>query len=256
LTEASLTALDVHRDSGTPAASNGGASTIRVFIVAKTRVYRETLAEALGREPGIAVVGTCGDYRELVRRVAQDEVDVALIDPESRESLTAIEASSSPASDVKVIALGVTEDNEEVIAWAEAGVSGFVHHDCSIGDLAIAIDSVARGEMPCSPRIAAALVRHVASLAADRHANGRGTQLTPRELEIVGLIDGGLSNKQIARRLQIELATVKNHVHNILEKLNVQSRLEAAARFRELAGEGATRPSQNGMPAAPEKLSI
>ncbi len=87
--------------------------------------------------------------------------------------------------------------------------------------------------MLCTPRIAALLLRRVAEAAAPRSSGLE--RLTPRETEIVDLIEQGLSNKQIARRLSIELATVKNHVHNILEKLEVARRGEAVARVRALA---------------------
>jgi DNA-binding NarL/FixJ family response regulator len=91
---------------------------------------------------------------------------------------------------------------------------------------------VTRGEFLCSPGTAATLLRRVAALAAERHTADNGARLTPREQQVVRLIDEGLSNKEIARRLSIEVRTVKNHVHSILEKLQVRRRGEAAARMR------------------------
>ena len=102
----------------------------------------------------------------------------------------------------------------------------------SLDDLRRAIDSVARGESIVSPKMAASLLRRVSTLAADRAAPPAIEELTVREREIVGLIEQGLANKQIAARLNIELATVKNHVHRILEKLDVTRRGEIAARLR------------------------
>jgi len=84
----------------------------------------------------------------------------------------------------------------------------------------------------CSPRVAGALLRRIAALATDGRSDRVPAHLTNREREIMGLIDEGLSNKEIAKRLRIEVATVKNHVHNILEKLQVHRRGEAAARVR------------------------
>src|SRR5439155_827652 len=104
--------------------------------------------------------------------------------------------------------------------------------EASIDDLVTVIESVARGEAICSPRVAAGLLRRVAALAAGHGGDLPRAQLTNREREIVRLIDNGLSNKEIARALGIEVATVKNHVHNILEKLQVHRRGEAAARVR------------------------
>jgi DNA-binding NarL/FixJ family response regulator len=228
----------------------------RVFVVAKIRLYREGLAHLLGREPGIVVVGTFEDYRELVEQTVHGQVDVVLIDPTSSESLAAISNELSATSSARLLALGMTEDAGEVIAGAAAGVSGFVHRDDSVDDVLIAIDRVARGEIVCSPRIAAAVVRHVVAVAAAPDGSSRATRLTRREREIVGLIEEGLSNKQIARRLQIELATVKNHVHNILEKLNVHSRLEAAAQVRRMRIGRAAQTDENALAEARATLPI
>jgi DNA-binding NarL/FixJ family response regulator len=134
--------------------------------------------------------------------------------------------------DACVIALSVEETDEELIACAEAGVAGFVRRDAAFDELTTTISSVVRGELPCSPQTAAILLRRIAQLAAERRRVTVTARLTPREREIVRLIDDGLSNKEIAGRLHIELATVKNHVHNILEKLQVHGRLEAAAHLR------------------------
>jgi DNA-binding NarL/FixJ family response regulator len=107
-----------------------------------------------------------------------------------------------------------------------------VSREGSLEDLISALDSVSRGELLCPPRIAAGLRRRVAALAAARAPVGPRGHLTRREAEVAGLIDAGLSNKQIAQRLCIEVPTVKNHVHNILEKLQVHRRGEAAAMLR------------------------
>jgi DNA-binding NarL/FixJ family response regulator len=120
----------------------------------------------------------------------------------------------------------------EVLACAEAGVSAYVPSDASMNDLVAAIENLKRGELHCPPRVAASLFRHVASLANKvRHRSGAAA-LTRREREVLALIDAGLSNKEIAVRLHIETSTVKNHVHNLLEKVQATSRTQAAARLR------------------------
>jgi len=109
----------------------------------------------------------------------------------------------------------------------------------SVEDLVAALESVGRGELLCSAQTAAALLRRVAALAAGRSAPAQPlSNLTRREREIGGLLEAGLSNKDIAVQLGIEVATVKNHVHNVLEKLQVHRRGQAAAR---LQGRTATR---------------
>jgi len=205
--------------------------TIRVAIVADVRLYREGLAQVLAREPGLRVVGN-GSWRELLAVLPDVRPEVVLVDMASQESLDGVEAIVAAAVEVKVITLAVGESEDEVVACAEAGVAGFVRRDGSLDELIATIDSVSRGEMPCSPRIAAVLLERVAVLAAERRAESARARLTSREIEILVLIDEGLSNKEIAVRLHIELATVKNHVHNILEKLGVRGRVEAAAQLR------------------------
>jgi DNA-binding NarL/FixJ family response regulator len=135
-----------------------------------------------------------------------------------------------------VVALAAPESEEDIIALAEAGVLGYVTRDESLDNLVTTIESVARDEMACSPWMATVLVRRVQALAAERP--GPTQRLTAREAEILELIAQGLSNKEIAARLFIEVTTVKNHVHNILEKLGVSRREEAVACTR-MSSQGA-----------------
>jgi DNA-binding NarL/FixJ family response regulator len=120
-----------------------------------------------------------------------------------------------------------------MIACAEAGVSGLLTANASLTDLVASIHGAGEGELHCSPKLAGALLRRVTALASGRPLNGAASALTTRELEVVRLIDRGLSNKQIALELEIELSTVKHHVHHILEKLEVARRGEAVARLRQ-----------------------
>jgi two-component system nitrate/nitrite response regulator NarL len=146
------------------------------------------------------------------------------------DSVLAVRSLAAAAPAVKVVAVAVPDSERDVIACVEAGVAGYVTREASVEELVQATLDATRGELHLPPRMAARLVRHVAELATDRP--GPEARLTSRELEIVDLIDDGLSNKQIAQRLCIEVPTVKNHVHNILEKLQVDRRSEAAARVR------------------------
>jgi two-component system nitrate/nitrite response regulator NarL len=121
-----------------------------------------------------------------------------------------------------------------VIAFAEAGVLGFVEGGASVEELRSGIECAARGEASCPPRIATTLLARLASLTGVQRGVSEPTGLTRRERQIVQLIAEGMSNKEIAQRLCIEVATVKNHVHNILEKLKVGRRGDAVTRFRML----------------------
>jgi two-component system, NarL family, nitrate/nitrite response regulator NarL len=204
---------------------------ISVLLVSDIRLYREGVEAALVRHGGVDIVGGAAGLRDALVLAARTRPNVALVDTTMPDSIAFIRALRNAVPEVQAVALTVNEREGEVVACAEAGVSGYVTRESSLDDLVAAISSVVRGEMLCSPRIAATLVRHVATLAATPLAKPAAT-LTGRELEVVALLEEGLSNKEIAGRLLIEAATVKNHVHNILEKLQVHGRSEAAAEVR------------------------
>ena len=200
---------------------------IRVVIVAGIRLYREGLAEVLGHRGHLHVVGTAGTRAQAMALVSGTQIDVALIDMTTPDSYQIVRDLAG-SDETPVVALGVPENDDDALACAEAGVAGYVFRDASIEDLSHVIESAARGELLCSPRVAAKLARRAASIGVRRGGNVH-EKLTTREREILALIDRGLANKEIALRLNLGLATVKVHVHNILEKLAVRSRTEAAA---------------------------
>jgi two-component system, NarL family, nitrate/nitrite response regulator NarL len=208
---------------------------IRVAICSDVRIYREGLAEVLDRRSGIAVVGTTAGGGESLNEVRTFAADVVLLDMSTIGSLGILRQIAAGVPRTSVVALGVSETEPDVLAYAEAGVAGYVTRDQAVDELVDAVVAVGRGEAPCSPRTAALLLNHLSTLA-DRHNGGTAgnVHLTGREREILALINQGFSNKQIGQRLCIELPTVKNHVHNILEKLGVSGRHEAARVSREL----------------------
>jgi two-component system, NarL family, nitrate/nitrite response regulator NarL len=218
--------------AGLPPNPRGGPGLIRVVIAADIRLYREGLAERLDREAGIKVVGTAADWPQSLTRLRDLMPDVVLVDMVMPESVLAVRSICAAAPAVKVVALAVPETERDVFAYSEAGIAGYITREASIEELVQTIESTARGELILSPRMAATLLRHVATLATEGGAEMPEARLTTRELEIVELMDEGLSNKEIARRLSIGLPTVKNHVHHILEKLQVTRRSEAGARVR------------------------
>jgi DNA-binding NarL/FixJ family response regulator len=202
---------------------------IRVFIVAAVRLYRDGLAAMLPRRDGITVVGTSESWSACADELRALEPDVVLVDMAAADGPGAIREIVNGTDGVKVVALAVSENERDVIAYAEAGVSGYVTRTESIDDLVAAIESATCGQVTCSPRVAAALLRRVRALS-HRSPSGADSRLTRRETEIAALLHEGLTNKEIAKRLYIELATVKNHVHSILEKLDLHSRFEVAQR--------------------------
>jgi DNA-binding NarL/FixJ family response regulator len=209
--------------------------TINVMVVSDVRLYREGLAGSLAQRHRLAVVCTANNVDDMGRLDACDP-DIVVLDMSARGSLDVIRRISSSASRARVIAFAVEETERDVLLCAEAGAAGYVPCDGTIDNLVDTIHSVARGELLCSPRIAATLFRALHVQVPKPEVDRLALTLTAREREIAPLIDRGLSNKEIAAHLRIEVATVKNHVHNLLEKLQVASRGEAAARLRAGAG--------------------
>lgn len=207
---------------------------ISILVVDDTRLYREGLAHTLAQELDFGPVETATDLMETRLRLQdkQQIPDVILFHVAQGEQMDLLRALTSTVEHSKVVAMGVSENEDEILACAEAGAAGYITRGESLVDLIQTVHSVARGETRCSPRIAASLLKRVAQLASERDTKSFGADLTPREREIAALIDQGLSNKEIASRLSIAVRTVKNHVHHILEKLNVHRRGEATARLR------------------------
>jgi two-component system nitrate/nitrite response regulator NarL len=205
---------------------------IGVLVVAEVPLFGEGIGRGLARGGGVRVLGTASGSREAVTRARDLQPDVILVDVTSDTGFETVRAIGQAIPDAKVVALALSESEADVIACAEAGASAYVPRDGTLDDLEAVVESVARGEIVCPPRIAASLLRHVGELAAELRGPPPASSLTARELEIAGLLDQGLSNKEIAQRLNIAIPTVKNHVHNILDKLHVQGRAEAGARLR------------------------
>jgi two-component system nitrate/nitrite response regulator NarL len=207
---------------------------IETYIVTEVRTYRDALALALGRTGRIQVVGSAAYPADAVCELAAVHPDVVLLDLVGADGPDWAREIGAASPQVRMIVLGLQEAEHDVIAWAEAGVSGYVGREACLEDLVAAIEAVARGEAPCPARATAMLLRRI---AAGPHAAmaawERGRLLTLREREIVRLVGQGLSNQQIAKGLYIALPTVKNHVHNILEKLGVHRRSDAVQAVRQ-----------------------
>jgi DNA-binding NarL/FixJ family response regulator len=207
---------------------------ISLVVVSRVCLYRDGLSAMFARRRQIDVIGIVEDVGSAaeVSRAAGSEPDVVLLDTAGIDVAEAVEALRATLPASRIVALTVPSREQELLAHVEAGVDGFVTVEGSFAELVTAIASAARGEAVCSPSVTAALIRRLASRARDRGGHDLPVALTAREREIVELIGRGLSNKQIAYHLCIALPTVKNHVHNILSKLGVRGRGEAAALVR------------------------
>jgi two-component system, NarL family, nitrate/nitrite response regulator NarL len=203
---------------------------IRILICSPIRLYCEGLARLFGGELQFDVVGTACGGQDWVQETRRVDPDVVLVDLALPRSVEAIRALSETAPSARVVAMSVPQEEGTVIACARAGVRSLVCRDASSEDVCGAIVRTAHGESLGPDWLMPMLLRRVAA-GADGPVSPALQRLTRREREVLTLIDEGLSNKAIARHLRIELPTVKNHVHNILEKLGVSRRGEAVAQL-------------------------
>lgn len=206
---------------------------IRVLLVSEMSLVCNVIASVLEDEPDITVVGRATSAEEALAQI--DEADVALVSTrlpdDSALSLTESVVERDPAT--KVIVLGLRESEQTILQYVEAGADGYVLRDNSVDKLLDNIRAADDEEALVSPDVAYALMSRVTELAqifSDVEAGiDQPVDLTPREREVLDLIAEGLTNREIADRLYIEVGTVKNHVHSILQKLDVNSREDAAA---------------------------
>jgi two-component system, NarL family, nitrate/nitrite response regulator NarL len=202
---------------------------IRVVVVAELRLYREGLAELLEGREGLRVVGASPGGDDAIAEIEQVQPDVALVDMAMIDNTGAIRTLVRRAPAVRIIALGLPETEQSVLPCVEAGIGAYVSRDGTLDDVVSAVHRIMEGEACCAPEIVASLFRRVATLARQPREAPPDAKLTRRELQIASLITSGLSNKEIANELHIEVSTVKNHVHNVFEKLGVRRRAQIAA---------------------------
>ena len=203
---------------------------VDVLVVSDVRIFREGLAFALRQERAIRVVRVACAADQVLARLSAEPADVVLVDVAIPDGPRLIGQVTALAPHAGLVALGLAENDAEVMPWVEAGIAGYLPPDGSLADLVGIIQSINRREFLCSPQIAATLLRRVQALGGKTDTSSEHA-LSRREWEIASCLAEGLSNKAIARRLSIRTATVKNHVHRVLDKLEVSGRREVAARL-------------------------
>ncbi len=209
---------------------------IRVYLIHSYRLLTEVVASTLENRPEISVLGSANDLAQAQADLATTAVDVVLIEAgfgrQVALGMTLELREKFPR--LRILPLGL-RSVRDILDFLEAGASGYILRQASVAELLRTIRGVCRGEPPCSPRVTASVCARIAELSRARQSRRclRGVSLTPREAEILHLVASGLRNKEIARRLAVALPTVKNHVHNILDKLQVRGRREAIRRAYE-----------------------
>ena len=191
------------------------------LVVSDVLLYREGLASGLSRLGQVRILDTVSSC-DAARRVDECSPDILVLDVSRPEALGATRSLLHRHPKLPVVGFGI-DGQTDAMRCAEIGISCFVGRDESIEDLNLAIEKAVKGEAVCSPTLTARLIRHLAAMIDNAQIQADNC-LTMREREVAKLVKLGMSNKEIAKELGISPATVKNHVHMILEKLNMPRR--------------------------------
>lgn len=208
---------------------------VRILIVHPTRFVCSLYASVFDEKPNMEVVAQATSKESALQQVATCNCNIALISATLPDNgaLVLTKELSQNYPDIKVLVVGLPESKSAILQYVMAGASGYVLQDVTVDSLFKNIQAVQEDKALVSPAMAAAFMDHIVELArisARPYLEPTAySELTPREIEVLELIDGGLTNQEIADKLVIEVGTVKNHVHNILKKLDVASREDAAA---------------------------
>ena len=209
------------------------AKKILVMVIEDNRLVREGLAALLNEQPDFTVIAAAEGGEAGLVQVRETKPHVVLVDATlgSYDSHSLVESVRKEVPESKVIVMDLLPAHEDIIAFIQAGANGFIVKDATIDDFVRTIRSIADGADVIPASLTGTLLSHIVDQAVQRSTAAvlEAVQMTKREREITSLIAEGLSNKEIAQRLNIATYTVKSHVHNILEKLALHSRLQIAA---------------------------
>jgi DNA-binding NarL/FixJ family response regulator len=205
----------------------------KILLVEDNRILRDGIRSVIDKQSDLRVVAATGGNHDTLLQARTLKPHVILIDLglRSENGLRLVQTLSKELPQTKIIGMGLIPSQQDIVEFVEAGAAGFVLKDATIVDVLSTIRSVAAGVRVLPPLLTGSLFSHVVDHALRR---GKGTlaeavRMTKREREVIVLISQGMSNKEIAGKLNLSTYTVKSHIHNILEKMALHSRLEIAA---------------------------
>lgn len=205
---------------------------IRILLIEDNIILRDGIMVMLNEQPDLHVVGTIGRGINILNRVLHLKPHVVLLDVGLRNinEISLVESIRNELPEAKVIGMCFVPSQSDIVEFVEAGASGFILKDATIKEFIGTVRSVAHGVKILPPTLTGTLFSHVIDVALKKKEKviAKAVRMTNREREIMVLIADGLSNKQIAEKLHIATFTVKSHVHNTLEKLALNSRLQIA----------------------------
>lgn len=206
---------------------------MNVVVLTPTRLLGDGLAACFSMRSEINVLAVVSDLSTLKQVVAEKNPQLVLIDVTQGIDLYDVRSIAMEHPQVALVALGLMEQRQDVIRCGRAGFTGYVARDASMDALCKALTDVVQGRLACPAEISCGLLRALFRNDAGPHESASNPMMTRREGDVLYLIGQGLSNKEIARELSLSVATVKHHVHNILDKLNLAGRAQAMRRVRD-----------------------
>jgi DNA-binding NarL/FixJ family response regulator len=205
---------------------------IRLLLIEDNRLLRDGIAAMLKGHRDIKVVAASGNGENSILRIHELKPNVILLDLglRSQNSLHVVEIVKKEFPQAKVVVMDLAPAQGDVLQFVKAGASGFILKDATLADFLSTIRSVADGGKVLPPILSGSLFSQIIEHAVDggKKNLNKAIRMTKREQEVIGLISDGLTNKEMAKRLHIATYTIKSHVHNIMEKLALHTRLEVA----------------------------
>jgi RNA polymerase sigma factor (sigma-70 family) len=205
---------------------------IRLLLIEDNRLLRDGIFEILRPHKDIMIIAASGDSKSTILKIHQLKPNVVLLDLglRSQNSLHVVEIVKKDFPEAKVIVMDLAPVQADILQYVKAGATGFILKDASLNDLLITIRTVAEGSTVLPPLLIDSLFSQIVDHAV-REGKSKlkeAVKMTKREREVIELLCEGMSNKEIGQKIHISTYTVKSHIHNIMEKLALHTRLEIA----------------------------
>jgi len=206
---------------------------MNIVVLTPVRLLGDGLAACFSSRPDMRAIAVVNDLASLRDTLSTTETHIVLIDVTQGVDLFDVRGIASEWPDVPLVALGLNEQRQEVIRCGRAGFAGYVARDATIDALCKSLSEIVAGRLACPPEISGCLLRALFRGEQRSEESDLDFALTRRESEVLELLGRGFSNKEIANELCLSVATVKHHVHHVLEKLQLQRRAQAMRRVRD-----------------------
>jgi DNA-binding NarL/FixJ family response regulator len=205
---------------------------IKLLLIEDNRLLRNGIIAMLKNQPDINIIAASGNDNNTAIKIRQLKPDIILLDLglRNQNSLTVVEAVKKDFPKAKVIVMDLAPAQGDINLFVKAGASGFILKEASLDDFLVTIHAVAEGSNVLPPNLTESLFSHIVehALKGGKIKLKEAVRMTKREREVIGLIGESLSNKEIGQKLHVSTFTVKSHIHNIMEKLVLHTRLEVA----------------------------